>query len=109
MSPPFNLTENPEFMAMVTFTWPLTPVSAMVTVPTDPVIARLFEVRLNVIESAEAAGTKPKPITASKESIDTFRLEKRTVIPSGSEFLYSRKNTAREWPVYLLQITLVRH
>ena len=79
------------------------------TVPSDPEIPRLFWVRPNVIEWADAAGTKLRPITASTESIDSFRLAKRTVIPSGSEFLYNRKNTAREWPVYLLQITRVIH
>src|ERR1700756_3369788 len=60
-SPPSSLMEKPAFIAMLTVTW-FVPVSAIVTVPTDPEIPRLLFVRLKETEDAQADGTKTAKI-----------------------------------------------
>src|SRR3954468_12174764 len=108
-SPPFNFTEYPEFMAIVTFTCPATPVSAIVTVPIEPEMPKLFAFRLKVSESAEAAGTMANPANTTSERIEVFSPAKRTVSPLGGEFSYNINNSARQGPVYLLNRPHVRH
>src|SRR5678816_2728596 len=56
-SPPGSLSENPGFIVIAIVTW-LAPVSLMATVPTDPEIPRLFEVRSKLMESALAVETQ---------------------------------------------------
>ncbi len=56
-SPPGSLSEKPGFIVIVTVTW-LAPVSLKATVPTDPEIPRLFEVRSKLMESARADETQ---------------------------------------------------
>jgi hypothetical protein len=46
----------------------------MVTEPTDPEIPRLFELRLNVIESADAIGAMARAAATNKADTAIFRL-----------------------------------
>jgi hypothetical protein len=46
----------------------------MVTVPTDPEIPRLFELRLYVIEFADANGVMARAAATNKAAIAIFRL-----------------------------------
>jgi hypothetical protein len=52
----------------------LSPVSAMVTVPTDPEIPKLFELRLKVIEFADAIGAMAKAAAINKTDAASLRL-----------------------------------
>src|SRR6476646_4659793 len=56
-SPPGSLSDKPEFIVSAIVTW-FVPVSLMATVPTDPEIPRLFEVRSKLMESALAVETQ---------------------------------------------------
>jgi hypothetical protein len=46
----------------------------MVTVPTEPAIPRLFELRLNVTEFAEAAGVRARAAATNKTDTAILRL-----------------------------------
>ena len=46
----------------------------MVTVPTEPEIPKLFELRLNVIELADANGAMARAAATNKTAIAIFRL-----------------------------------
>src|ERR1700686_515806 len=72
VSLPSSFTEYAEFIVMVTST-ELVPSSAMVTVPTEPEIPRLFELRLNVTESADAIGATARAAATNKIDAAIFR------------------------------------
>src|SRR5258708_32070511 len=73
VSLPFPFTEYVGFMVMVTST-ELAPASAIVTVPTEPEIPRLFELKLNVIESADAIGAIARAAAINKTDNAILRL-----------------------------------
>jgi hypothetical protein len=64
-------------MEIVTSTW-FGPASATVTVPIEPEIPRLFELRLKVIELADAIGVMAKAAAIHKIGTATFKLVIRT-------------------------------
>ena len=67
MSPPSSLSENPTFIVIVTVTW-LLPVSLIFTVPTDPEIPKLFEVKSKLTELADAREDPTKTKTKERNS-----------------------------------------
>ena len=69
-SPPGSFSEKPEFIVIVTVTW-LAPVSLIATVPTDPEIPRLFEVRSKLTEFAHAEDTHRKKTLTAKTDFAT--------------------------------------
>ena len=60
-------------MVMVTST-ELVPLSAIVTMPTEPEIPRLFELRLNVNESADAIGAMARAAATNKTDAAIFKV-----------------------------------
>ena len=78
MSPPFNFTEKPAFIVMVTVTV-LAPASTMLTVPIVPEIPKLFAVRSK--EVADAAGIIATAATRTKARTESLRLVMRTAFP----------------------------
>jgi hypothetical protein len=73
-------------MLMLTLTL-LDPASAMVIVPTDPEIPRLFELRLKVIEFADAIGAMAKAAAIHRIGTATLRLVMLT-----ARFLHTRRS-----------------
>jgi hypothetical protein len=86
-------------MLMLTLT-ALGPASVMVTVPTDPDIPRLFELRLKVIEFADAIGVMARAAAKQRTGTTIFKAVILTVrIPDMTKFiphlvLHGRGHTA---------------
>jgi len=59
-------------MVMLTVTW-FRPESVIVTVPTEPAIPRLFEVKLKEIEFADAIGAMARAAATNKTDTAIFR------------------------------------
>jgi hypothetical protein len=74
------------------------PASVMVTVPTDPEIPRLFELRLNEIEFADAIGVMARAAAKHKTGITIFRAEILTARVSRNDEVYSKIRIARQGP-----------